>query len=290
MKHQTYTLSTADGTKLYTQSWLPDNPARGVLVLSHGYGEHSGRYDYVAQYFVQQGYSVYALDHRGHGKNRGRKLGYFERFASVVNDLRQFIEWVRNEEKVGPLFLLAHSMGTLAALSYVVDHQSMLKGLILSGTMLIRPEQATVAARLLAQVLSTIAPEVGWLSVDSSTLSRDEAVSKAYDSDPDVYHGKVPVRVLAEWISASDFVRANAQRITLPVLIMHGSDDKLMSPANSQELNDIIGSPDKTLKIYEGLCHEILNEPEKARVLADIWVWLASHHGTSELRTAAVRK
>jgi acylglycerol lipase len=287
MKQQTYMLSAADGTKLYTQSWLPDTSARGIIVLSHGYGEHSGRYQHVAQYFVEQGYAVYAIDHRGHGENHGNQLGTVEHFESISDDLRRFIEWVRTEQKSGPLFLLGHSMGGLLALRYTIQYQSMLKGLVLSGTMLIGNKQVPPPMRMIIKALNAVAPNLNVLSVDSGTLSKDPEVPRLYDADPAVYHGKLSARTLAEFLATSDYVRANLYRITLPIYILHGSADRLVPPNNSQVIYDNVGSADKTLKFYEGGYHEMLNEPEKARVLADIWVWLASHHGTSELRTAA---
>ena len=144
MKQQTNSLKTNDGLSLLTRLWRPDNNARGTIVIAHGYGEHSGRYRHVAEYFVQQGYAVYALDHRGHGQSRGDLLGYFERFEMMADDLRRFIEWVRTEDKAGPLFLLGHSMGGLVALYYTISNQAMLKGLVLSGTLL--PTSNTVSA------------------------------------------------------------------------------------------------------------------------------------------------
>ncbi len=290
MKHQISSLSTADGTKLFTQSWMPEEPARGTIIVAPGYAEHGGRYKHVVEYFVQQGYAVYTLDYRGHGQSRGETLGYFERFDTLVDDLRRYIDWVRSQEKMGPLFLLGHSMGGTVALYYAVRSQAMLKGLVLSGTFLIRKEDASATARTFAHALSQVAPHRGVRSIDSSTLSKDQTVVKAYDSDPDVYHGKIPARVIAEWMDATNYIVGNLPRVTLPVLILHGESDRLVSPVCSQIIYDKIGSQDKTLKFYDGLYHEIFNEPEKARVLADVWVWLASHQSTAELRAAGLAK
>ena len=140
------------------------------------------------------------------------------------------------------------------------------------------------------RVLSQVAPKAGVRKIGSPTISRDQAVVQAYDSDPDVYRGQIPARVGAEWITATQYILSNLPRITLPALIMHGSADTLVPPVSSQIIYDRIGSADKTLKFYDGLYHEIFNEPEKARVLADVWVWLASHQGTSELRAASPAK
>ncbi len=258
--------------------------------MTHGYAEHSGRYTHTAEYFVQQGYAVYSMDERGHGQSRGATLGYFDRFETLYDDLRRYIEWVRSQETMGPLFLIGHSMGGMLALYYTIQRQAMLKGLVLSGTLLVRDEDASGPLRLTGRLLSQIAPKMGIRDLDSSTISKDEAVVKAYDTDPNVYHGKIPARVAAEWYAASQHILSNLSRVTLPVLIMAGEADRLVSPSCSQMIYDRIGSPDKTLKFYDGLYHEIFNEPEKARVLADVWVWLASHQSTAELRAAGLTK
>jgi acylglycerol lipase len=290
MKHQTSTLTVADGTQLFTQAWLPDEPARGTIIITHGYGDHSSRFKHVAEYFVHQGYGVYSFDDRGHGQSRGENFGYFERFETLSDDLRRFVEWVRTQQKSGPLFLLGHSMGGMLSLYYTIRHQAMLKGLVLSGTFLVRDQEAPGLVCLGARLLSQVAPRTGVREIDSSTISKDEQVVKAYDDDPNVYRGKIPARVAAEWIGASQVIMSNLQRITLPTLVLHGEADRLVSPSTSQLIFDGIGSPDKSLKFYDGLYHEILNEPEKARVLADIWVWLASHQSTSELRAAGLTR
>jgi acylglycerol lipase len=290
MKHQTSTLKTADGEQLFTQAWLPDEPGRGTIIIAHGYAEHSGRYKHVAEYFVHQGYAVYSFDQRGHGQSRGKQFGYFERFEALDDDLRRYVEWVRTQEKMGPLFLIGHSMGAMLSLYYTIRRQAMLKGLVLSGTHLVRDQEASGPERLIARLLSQIAPRTGVKKLDSSTISKDEQIVKAYDSDPNVYRGKIRARVGAEWIAATQYILSNVQRITLPVLILHGEADRLVSPSTSQAIYDRIGSHDKSLKFYDGLYHEIFNEPEKARVLADIWVWLASHQSTAELRAAGLTR
>jgi acylglycerol lipase len=290
MKHQTSALNVADGAQMFTQSWVPDEAARGTIIIAHGYAEHSGRYTHVAEYFVHQGYAVYSFDQRGHGQSRGSERGYFERFETLCDDLRRYVEWVRSQERMGPLFLIGHSMGSMLALYYAARHQAILKGMVLSGTFLARNEDEPATTRALVRVLSQVAPRTGVREIDSSTLSKDQAVVRSYDTDPNNYRGKIPARVAAEWFSATRYILGNLQRVTLPVLILHGKADRLVSPGCSQQVHDRIGSPDKSLKFYDDLNHEIFNEPEKARVLADVWVWLASHQSTAELRAAGLTK
>ena len=290
MNYQKDTLTVPDGTELFIQWWTPDASPKDIIVVSHGYAEHSGRYQHVAEYFVEQGYAVYTLDHRGHGQSRGEEFGYFDRFASVVDDLAFYIEWIRAQQKGVPLFLLGHSVGALISLHYAERSQAMLKGLILSAAYLLGSADIPTPLRISVQLLSRIVPKVGVTKLDSQTISRDQGVVNAYDSDPNVSRTRITARVATEITGAVDSAIATLSRITLPVLILHGGADQLAPPRCSQIISDGVGSRDKTLKIYDGLYHEILNEPEKARVLADIWVWLASHHGTSELRPPAADK
>lgn len=275
MRNQPGTLQTPDGFKLFTQQWLPDTPPTATLVIAHGYAEHSGRYAETAAYFVQQGYAVYALDHRGHGQSRGDGLGYFARFELLSDDLGSVVEQARSQG--GPLFLIGHSMGGLLALHYVIRQQPRLNGLVTSGALLDVGEGTPATQQSVGRVLSRLLPRLRVAPTDLTTVSKDQAVVRAYQNDPNVYHGNVAARVGIELIDAVAFVRANLNEVTLPILCLHGAMDKIVNPRCTQLIYDKVSSTDKTIKIYDGLFHEIFNEPEKARVLADVWVWLAEH-------------
>jgi acylglycerol lipase len=287
MKHQEKPLNTPDGARLFTQQWLPDDQVKDVIVIAHGLAEHSTRYAHVAAYLVQSGYAVYTLDHRGHGQSRGNTFGYFERFDLLSEDLRRYVELAQAEQKSGPPFLLGHSMGSLLALYYAVRYQTTLKGLVISGALVNSIDVANATTRLLVRVLSAIAPKMGIIVLDSSTISKDQAVVRAYDADPNVYRGKIRARVGAEMMAATDDVLNSLKRITLPILILHGGADRLVPPGSSRVVYERVGSADKTLKIYDGLYHDIFNEPEKDRVLADVLVWLETHRMASEPGTSA---
>jgi alpha-beta hydrolase superfamily lysophospholipase len=284
MNHQIVKLNMEDGFTLTTQTWKPDGPVKGTIVVSHGLAEHTGRYAHVAEYFTGQGYAVYAADHRGHGVNRGTSFGYFERVAALADDLRRVVDLARSEQKTAPLSLLGHSFGGLLALYYTIKYQSTLQVLVVSAPLVTSSSEYPALQRYLVQFLSRVAPQLEVQALDSGTLSKDQTVVQSYDNDPNVYRGKVRARVATEIVDAGDFVRANLSKITLPILIMHGSADRLVKPEYSQVVYDGVSSTDKTLKYYEGLYHEIMNEPEKSRVLADIWVWLAAHQGTRPLK------
>jgi acylglycerol lipase len=286
MEYENAVLTTADGTQITTYSWIPNiEKVRGNIIIVHGYGEHAGRYQHVATYFTEQGYAVYAADLRGHGRSRGKIAGYFPSIDTLRHDLHEVVEWARNHHPQRPVFMIGHSVGGLLALHYTATYQPFLKGLVISAPYVNTEQEITPFQRFAVRQVAQFAPKLGVTNkVNSQWLSKDPAVWNAYDSDPYVYHGKVPAHVAVELVEAGDAIRAELSKIALPVLILQGRQDELAKPHWAQYIYENIASPDKQIKIYEGLKHEILNEPEKARVMADIWVWIAAHHGTGELK------
>jgi acylglycerol lipase len=260
------------GVRLYRQSWLPDGPPRAVVVIAHGACEHSGRYAHVAARLVDEGYGVYALDHRGHGRSEGARA-VIDRIDNAVEDLDQLVLLAASEQPGVPLFLLGHSMGATISVRYAIAHQNRLTGLILTGP-LAALEAASPVTRLVARLLSVLVPQLGLFDVDSTLVSRDPDVVKAYETDPLVHQGRLPARTVAELSSAVHSFPEAVGAITVPTLIMYGSGDHLVPPAGSMMLNDRIGAADTTLKTYDGLFHEILNEPEQDAVMEDMCSWL----------------
>ncbi|HTY81345.1 MAG TPA: lysophospholipase [Dehalococcoidales bacterium] len=246
--------------KIYYQSWLPEQKPRAVLLIAHGYAEHSGRYMNVVNYFVPKGYSVYALDHRGHGRSDGERV-QVDSFHDYIVDLKSFFDMVRKENPGLKIFLVGHSMGSIIALLYTVEYQKELAGLITSGSGLSRPGEPPMLPRKPGEALN------------SSMISRDPAVIKAYDNDPLVYRGPMPNHSgMRDGISQLyDLV----PQIKLPVFIMAGDGGR--DGARSRVLLERIGSKDKTGKFYTGLLHEIFNEPEHLMVLTDLEAWLKKH-------------
>jgi acylglycerol lipase len=259
------------GGSLYHQSWAPDD-ARGVVVLAHGLSEHSGRYEHVAERLVEAGLALHALDHRGHGRSVGPRA--LVDLGTAVADLDTLVDTAA--EPGLPLFLLGHSMGGLVATEYAIRHQDKLEGLVLSAP-LAALEAASPVTRLAAKALSVVAPRLGVVEIDSALVSRDPEVVRAYDADPLVHRGKLPARTVSQLASAIASLPERARAITVPVLIMYGSADRLAPPAGSVMLESVISSRDKTLKVYDGLYHEIFNEPERGQVLADLIAWLSAH-------------
>lgn len=274
MEHVEGRLAGTGGIQVYWQAWLPEGEPRAVVVIAHGAGEHSGRYAHVAAHLVAAGYAVHALDHRGHGRTTGRRA-LVDRIDHVVADLDAFVLVAGNRHPGRPVFLLGHSMGGCIALAYGLRHQQRLEGLLLSGA--VAQLDAPAVLRVVVRVLSRVAPALGVVAVDPALVSRDPAVVHAYRDDPLVFHGKLPARTVAEMADAADGFPAAAPALRLPLLVMHGGADAIVPVAGSRMVHERAGSADRTLRIYDGLSHEILNEPEQAEVLADITGWLDAH-------------
>lgn len=268
-------LPGAAGGEFYWQGWLPEAPSAVVLV-SHGYAEHSGRYAHVAARLNDASYAVYAVDHRGHGRSDGPRANV-DSFATVRHDLATLREHVGRLHPHLPFFLLGHSLGGLIALDYATQGGAEgLAGLILSGPA-VDPSVGTRVERLAAPVLSRLVPNLGVATLDANAVSRDPAVVAAYVADPLNHHGKVPARTGAETLAAVARVERHLPSLTLPTLLMHGAEDALAAPAGSQMVADRIGTEDLTFTVYDGLFHEIFNEPERDQVLDDVIAWLDRH-------------
>lgn len=277
--HRDGTFDGAGGLRIFWQAWMPAGPCRAVVVIAHGAGEHSGRYAHVADRLTREGYAVYALDHRGHGRSAGPRA-LIDRMDHAVADLDWLVLHATNEQSAEraeiPVFLLGHSMGGTISLRYTMRHQDRLRGLALSSP-LAALEAASPAVRIAAKLLSALTPRLPVIAVDSSLISRDPAVVAAYNADPLVHHGKLPARTVAELASAVESFPEGVARITVPTLILYGTADGLCPPEGSVMVGDRIGAADRTVKSYPGLYHEILNEPEQQQVMDDLCAWLATH-------------
>lgn len=268
------------GLSIFWQAWLPAGRPRGVIVIAHGAGEHSGRYDHVADRLTREGYAVYAPDHRGHGRSAGPRA-LLDRIDSAVADLDYVVLHAAAEQGAGtgsgmPVFLLGHSMGGMLALCYAMRHQDRLDALALSAP-LAALEAASPVLRIAAKVLSRLTPRLPVIAVDPSLISRDPAVVEAYKADPLVHHGKLPARTVAEFAAAIESFPEGVARITVPTLILYGTADGLCPPEGSVMVGQRIGATDLTVKSYPGLYHEILNEPEQDQVMDDLCAWLGAH-------------
>jgi acylglycerol lipase len=266
----------AAGGQIHWQGWVPDGAVSGVVVIVHGLAEHGGRYAHVGRRLAADGYAVYAADHRGHGRSDGVR-GNIARMSQAVVDLETMVRSAAQRHAGLPMFLYGHSMGALVALAYATSGRpAELNGMILTGAAVDIAVGSRIE-RLAARALSATVPNLGILQLDSAAVSRDPEVVRDYDTDVLNYRGKTRVRTGAEMLAAIDMVRRRLDRLTMPLLLMHGSADRLTAPSGTQVIADGAGSADVTVKIYDGWYHELHNEPEKETVFDDIVMWLKGH-------------
>jgi alpha-beta hydrolase superfamily lysophospholipase len=265
-------LKGASGLKIFTRSWRPDGPARGVVAIVHGFNSHSGYYEWVAERLVADNLAVYALDLRGRGRSDGERF-YIERMADYVNDVGTLMAAVKQREEALPVFLLGHSAGGVVSCLYALEHQADLAGLICESFAFQVPAPDFALAVL--KGLSHVAPHAHVLRLKNEDFSRDPAVVQRMNQDPLIAHEVQPTLTVAEMVRADE--QLEFPSITLPVLILHGTHDNATKPSGSQLFYDTAGSPDKTLKLYDGHYHDLLNDLEKDKVMADITRWIGAH-------------
>jgi len=263
----------AGDVELRWRGWLPASPS-GVLLLCHGLGEHAGRYGNVVNAVVTDGWAVYGLDLRGHGLSGGRRA-HVDRYADLLADLDVFRRAVVARHPDLPVVLLGHSMGGQIALAYALDHQADLAGLVLSAPALAGDVVPKPVVPLL-RALGRVAPRLRPAGIDVTKISKDPAVVAAYQADPLVHHGKPTLALGLGVVDQFAVLPERARALTVPLLLQHGSADVLTDPAGTRLLARTAGSADKTVLWYDGLWHEIYNEPERAQPLADLREWLAA--------------
>jgi alpha-beta hydrolase superfamily lysophospholipase len=224
---------------------------------------------------------VYALDHRGRGRSEGERF-FVEKFADYAKDLATFIDVVKAREPGLPVFLLGHSAGGVIACVYTLEHQNELAGLICEDFAYQVPVP-NIALTLLKGV-SHVAPHARVFKLKNSDFSRDPAVVEALNADPLIANEAQPSETIAELARADQLLAKSFQRFTLPLLILHGTADKVTKPSGSREFYLMAGSNDKTLKLYEGHFHDLLADIGKQKVMADIQAWIDVHLGRDARR------
>lgn len=265
-----------DRLKFYVRGWEPDGSPKAAVMLIHGLGEHMGRYAHVAEALTQAGYALVGFDLRGHGKSAGAR-GHFPSLDAVMQDLNEFLAFLRSRYPNGlPFFIYGHSLGGLLTLAFTLQAKPDVKGVVVSAPGLRTALQEQKAKIVLAKVLGSIVPAITLPSgLDPKALSHDQKVVDAYVNDP-LVHDKASTGFGKAALSAIDFVFANAVKFPVPLLVMYGSEDKLSYPSGGQDFVKLI-SGDVTFKLWDGMYHEIHNEPGKAQVLKFIINWLDAH-------------
>ena len=266
-----------EGVKLFTREWRPAGQLRGVVVISHGLNAHSGMYEWAAQQFASNGLAVYALDHRGRGNSAGERF-FVKKFAHWTQDLATFIDIVKTREPELPVFLLGHSAGGVIACGYALEHQHEIAGLICEDFAYRVPAPDIVLA--ITKGISHLAPHARVFKLKNEHFSRDPAVVAAMNADPLIAGESQPSETMAELARADELLERSFGQIMLPLLILHGTADKVTLPSGSKEFYEKAGSSDKTLKLYDGYFHDLLADVGKQQVMADIQAWIDTQLGT----------
>lgn len=262
------------GTLLHRQSWLTASSPRGIVHIAHGLGDHAGRHDRLASTLARSGYSVHALDQRGHGYSDGPRAT-IHRFPDVVADLDTSVTLAQAENPELPAFLLGHSWGALASLSHAAQHHHHLSGIVAAssaGSSLPIPAAQRAAVGTLAHVL----PRIGTRKLPFDRATRDSAAAHAFYTDALVYRRRVRAATAAQSLTAIHRLHTQLPTIAVPILLLHGTADVIAPTANSIFIHDRIGSADKTLVLFDGLYHQLFNEPEHEDVTTTVLDWLAA--------------
>jgi acylglycerol lipase len=275
MKTRDWGWESKDGLEMFAQSWEPDENPKAVICLVHGLGEHSGRYAHVGRVLSEAGFALAGFDLRGHGKSGGPR-GHIPSFEAFMNDIDEFENQLDERFSGLPRFLYGHSLGGILVLNYALRRMPDLKGVISTGAGLRTALEEQTAKVIMARVLGTLMPNMTISSgLDPTTISRTPEVVDAYIHDP-LVHDKMTLGFGKIMLSVLPWSFEHAHEFSLPLLIMHGAEDKLGYPRGSEEFASLV-KQDCTLKLWDGLHHEIHNEPEQDEVFTFMLDWMNAH-------------
>ena len=273
--HQEGWFTGAGGLSLFRRTWRPAGPARAVLINVHGLGDHSGLYPALVDHFTARGFAVHAPDLRGNGRSAGQR-GYVERWDEYREDLERLVAVVRQEELDRPLFLLGNSLGGLIVLDYALHDPAGIRGVIAASPPLGRlgvPAPLLALGRVLSRVWPRFSVRTG---LDLSGLARDPVVVETVLADP-LFHRVGTARLSTEVAATIARVQAAAPRFPLPLLVLHGSADRMVPPDGSRAFVARVGHPDRELREYDGGFHVLFADLDRERVLTDVERWIVAH-------------
>jgi alpha-beta hydrolase superfamily lysophospholipase len=278
MRHYEDTFKGSDGLNLYCQCWHSEGSVRAVLVIVHGLGGHSGKFSNLVETVVAKDCAVYGYDMRGNGRSPGQR-GYINAWSEFRDDLRLFLKWIKTQEPGKPVFLLGHSVGAVVVADYGLqcpDEAAALHGVILSAPILgqtgVSPLKMAVG-RLLSQVWPRFSLNTG-LGVELGT--RNPAMLAVYADDP-LRHARVSARFGTEFLKTVAWIHAHAADWRLPLLILHGSGDRVALPEGGQRFFQNAGCLDKERREYANAYHELFDDVNYQEVLADLNDWIDQH-------------
>jgi acylglycerol lipase len=261
------------GLSIFVRSWQPAAAARAVIVICHGVKSHSGYYFWAAEQLVADGYAVYALDLHGRGWSEGERF-FLEKFQDYLDDLHAAVSLARSRAPGLPVFLLGHSAGGVISSIYTLEHQAELQGFICESFAF--QVYAPDFALAVLKGLSHLTPHLPVLDLKTADFSRDPAAVQAMLDDPLIAGEVQPTLTVAELVRADERLLKEFALFNLPVLILHGTADKVTKPSGSRLFFEQAGSKDKTLKLYDGHAHDLLNDLGREQVMGDIRQWIGA--------------
>ncbi len=268
MRHETLKWKSKDGLDIFGQHWKTDDVQKAVIALVHGYGEHSSRYEHVAEMFCKNGYSVFALDHRGHGLSGGQR-GHTPNYEMIMSDLDIFLKKTKDVFPEANIILYGHSMGGGFVTNYLIRRQPDLLGSIVTGPFYRTAEPPPAFQLFLGKIMQNIYgafPDK--TKVPPEYISRDKAVVEKYINDP-LVHNNMSAKLGMSLLETGEYAIEHADEVKLPLYILHGEVDKLTDCQASIEFKSKAGD-NVILETFPRMYHELHNEPEKEEIFAKI--------------------
>lgn len=264
---------TQDGLKLFAQWWTPaPGPSKAAIIIVHGLKDHSRRYAETAQKLTQNNYSVYAFDLRGHGDSEGQRV-WVDSFDDYVNDLQAFYDLVQKKEPNKPIFIFGHSMGGAIVTLFSLRKSRPVAGMVLSGPAL-KLDVSSFTTGSTKYMVAPLLPTLAVLSLNEDDFSRDPKVVEGIKNDPLIYHDAGPAKTASELFKAVDTIQENLAKVDTPFIALHGQKDLLTMYEGSTDLFQGSRAKGKSVKLYQNAYHDLLHEPEKDKVFADMLAWL----------------
>lgn len=259
---------------IHLRHWPSDSP-RAVILLVHGLGEHIGRYEHLARFFNEHHIALLGFDQRGHGRSPGKR-GHAPGLYPLLDDVESLLQHAQELHPDTPLFLYGHSMGGNLVLNYAARRRPQISGFIATGAWIRLPENPPALLLLLARFMSVVWSTFSQPNnIDTRKLSRDPEIVQAYNEDP-LVHNRISARLATELLDAARWLDQFSSALSAPALIMHGGADQVTDPEGSRAFAERLKNEVK-LKLWEGLYHELHNEPEKEEVMRYTLNWVESH-------------